>query len=547
MASSSWAQLRRAWILLIVFCLTHVVVFVQSSSAATAISHSSAKLPTSLLSVIAELEDQGCDTFVTACLLTSQGVTLSQRSYLLKTLFSIQDDNEAGDASSTAVGTSSFGGLVVALSTSSLVELDSTMDACAGTIFYYASADDLSRGEGLFHTLGPTMERLLLEAEQRQSTDDNEASITADAAPSLIVLCDGSDASATSKTKDQLERAALSVLSNLISNRQKLSNLKDIFQSVQYVHVQQPETLEQAIASLQKREPSKVAQSISAPKATHSDGSSSNSLSSADLASARQLGPAARSALNAAITTVRNAISSPVTADEDADGNTNNFQLVTDFGKLCDAAIQRAVEEVDRQASRSSALLSSSVGKQIRANLRQELYAELGDLFDQQLVLLQQASFEQFRKDLSQLRVSAILAQDMEQVISKSLSAFAKAAQKLQPKGAAASSWSTWPAKLEFRRRIREYSRDRLLAARASGQYRPVPRKGINLGFHWLLPKPFGNDYRQEPWMVHATDNMVYVPKDKITDVTPEDVKSGGDWRRKIVPSPAGNDMIYMQ
>jgi hypothetical protein len=67
------------------------------------------------------------------------------------------------------------------------------------------------------------------------------------------------------------------------------------------------------------------------------------------------------------------------------------------------------------------------------------------------------------------------------------------------------------------------------------------------LGFHWLLPKPFGNDYRQEPWMVHATDNMVYVPKDKITDVTPEDVKSGGDWRRKIVPSPAGNDMIYMQ
>ena len=57
---------------------------------------------------------------------------------------------------------------------------------------------------------------------------------------------------------------------------------------------------------------------------------------------------------------------------------------------------------------------------------------------------------------------------------------------------------------------------------------------------------PFGNDFRQEPWMVHATDNLVYVPPDKITDVSPEEV-AAGDWRNKIVPSPSGNEMLYMQ
>jgi hypothetical protein len=46
--------------------------------------------------------------------------------------------------------------------------------------------------------------------------------------------------------------------------------------------------------------------------------------------------------------------------------------------------------------------------------------------------------------------------------------------------------------------------------------------------------------------MVHAMDNLVYVPKDKVTDVSPEEV-STGDWRRKIVPSPASRDKVFMQ
>jgi hypothetical protein len=94
--------------------------------------------------------------------------------------------------------------------------------------------------------------------------------------------------------------------------------------------------------------------------------------------------------------------------------------------------------------------------------------------------------------------------------------------------------------------RLKTHAFNRLLSARAGGQFKPLPRKGVTVGFHWLLPKPFGNDFRQEPWMVHATDNMVYVPKDKITDISAEEVLAG-DWRDKVVPSPVGNDMLYMQ
>ena len=56
----------------------------------------------------------------------------------------------------------------------------------------------------------------------------------------------------------------------------------------------------------------------------------------------------------------------------------------------------------------------------------------------------------------------------------------------------------------------------------------------------------FGNDYHQELWMVQAMDNLVYVPKDKVTDVSPEEVQAG-DWHSKIVPTLASWDMLFMQ
>jgi hypothetical protein len=217
---------------------------------------------------------------------------------------------------------------------------------------------------------------------------------------------------------------------------------------------------------------------------------------------------------------------------------------VVNFGELCDAAIQQAMNALEAAAGDSKAILSSATAGQIRAGLLSELDPELHVFFEEQMEQLKLTTFDEFKKGLSKLLVSPNLASDMEEQATKSLAAFAKSAKKM--KSTKCSSFTVQPAKDQFTRSVKDHVKNRMLTARASGQFKPVPRKGVTLGFHWLLPKPFGNDYRQEPWMVHATDNMVYIPKDKITDVNPEEV-AVGDWRRKVVPSPIGNDMLYMQ
>jgi hypothetical protein len=250
-------------------------------------------------------------------------------------------------------------------------------------------------------------------------------------------------------------------------------------------------------------------------------------LSPANLAAARNLGPLARRILADLTKNVE-------TACEQG--------LVPNFGELCDAAFQRA--DVDTSASSGA---SSSVGQRIRQNLKSDLDAALSDLFAEQLQTLQLSHFEEFKRDLSKLLVSPTLRNDMETKARQSIAAFGKAAQKLVPKKKVTSDlWKIAPTKSAYAQQLHEYVQNRIQAAQASGKFRPLPRKGVTVGLHWLLPKPFGNDFRQEPWMVHATDNMVYIPRDKITDVNPEDVATG-DWRDKIVPSPAGNDMLYMQ
>jgi hypothetical protein len=329
------------------------------------------------------------------------------------------------------------------------------------------------------------------------------------------------------ETKALLEDAAADILSNLVSTKKKVGVLGDVFDRVEYV-----KTTEDAMELLEvSKEPSQAQESIAATVASDFWQStpmpfisSSSNMSPKDLAAARQLGPAARKALQNAIDTVKSM---------SQDGQT----VVSNFGDLCAAATKRAFEELE-EAAASPALSSSAIGKQIQANLKEELEGKLADLASVQLELLEEACFVDFKAKLSKLRISPNLSSDMQAVAKESVTDFVKRAKKMPI--------STADAKVAFQNRLNEFCSDRLLAARASGQFRPLPRKGVTIGLHWLLPKPFGNDYRQEPWMVTATDNLVYVPPDKITDVSPEDVASG-DWRSKVVPSPSGSEMIYMQ
>jgi len=459
----------------------------------------------SLSTVISDLEAEGVSHVAPACFLTSRGVTETKKAEL----FSIED------ATTTAFGTES--GVCMALSTgsSSVPEAASTAVACEGNIVYYADEDDLARGEGLFDSLGPAIERIL---------NEDDGIITGS---SRLIVVTANPAI----TKERLDDAAVDVLANLVTAKKSLSALDDVFGKVEYV-----KSADEAMDLLEaSKDPAQAQESIASTVASdfwQSTGSSvafissssSSNMSPKDLAAARKLGPAARKALETAIETIKT-----VSAD--------NQSIVPNFGDLCDAATKRAMEELD-EAAVSTVVSSSAVGKQIQANLRDELKGELADLAAGQLDLLQEACFADFKGKLSKLRISPVLATDMENVAKESVAAFVKRAKSM-PIGTA-------DAKAMYHSRLSEFCSERLLAARAGGQFKPAPRKGVTIGMHWLLPKPFGNDYRQEPWMVQATDNLVYIPPDKITDVSPEDISSG-DWRSKIVPAPTGNEMIYMQ
>ena len=456
------------------------------------ISECSSRLPMSMSTVISDLEAEGVGEMTTACLLTSRGVTSSQRV----ALFGIDD------SSTTSFGTDS--GLCVALSSASTPEVASTAVACGGTLIYYPDEDDMVRGEGLFDSLGPAIERVLSEGHASSA--------------SLVVVSKN-----PTLAKSQLEKAAAQVLSNLVSSA-KVAVLGDVFESIQYVKSAEDalNALKDSAQSVEAAEAqSKIAATVASGFWQATPSLLSSPMSSRDLAAARQLGPAARTAVDVTLETVR----------QMSDG-----VVVPNFGDLCDAATKRAMD--DLYDSSSSALMSSSIGKQISENMREDLTNELSDLCERQVELLEEACFDEFKQELSKLRISPNLASDMEEVAGKASASFAKRSKKMPI--------NTADAKAAFKSKLQDFCSERLLAAQASGQFRPVPRKGVTIGFHWLLPKPFGNDYRQEPWMVHATDNLVYIPPDKITDVSPDDVASG-DWRRKIVPSPAGNEMLYMQ
>jgi hypothetical protein len=496
-------------------------------SATTLVCESRARLPMSLSSVINDLEAEGVTHVTCACLLTSRGVTHKQRKQLLHDLFGIFGGED--ESSLSALGLQPVSemfdeehGLVIAqpdLSTSAN-DVASTALACGGTIVYVPDTVDLTRGEGLFDTLAPAMERLL--------ASEQKASLIVVIAPDIDV----------SSAKSYLEQSASTILASLITKK-KVSTLSDVFDSVQYLQ-QGEDSVEDVLCGLECHcEPADAAASVastvdimtsfvgSLPAGADSLMMNSMALTSPkDLAAARQLGPAARTALEKAIDIVG-------TTSANSSGG-----LVTNFGDLCSAIVRQSLQDVD-----SAFRGKTGIAKQIRSNLKDDLYAELGDLLIDQLRLLQAASFEDFRRNLSQLKVSPALAHDMDTVVEKSIGDFAKACKRMQIPG---SSSAIYAAKTEFARSLREYCSERLLAARASGAYKPAPRKGVTIGLHWLLPKPFGNDFRQEPWSVHATDNLVYVPQDKITDVSPEEVRAG-TWRRKIVPSPASRDMVFMQ
>lgn len=556
-------------------------VLVATTAGATTshvVSGTEARLPMSLTTVIQDLEAEGARHVATAAFLTSRSVRRAEGARLLRGLFGIDGsgdhDGEVAYGTTTAFGKKladdpaaadddDDGGSGVAVacpacsspkSGASASEVASTVVACGGTVVYVADAVDLGRGEGLFDYLGPALERLLAFRASPASFGRRPST--------LVVAFRGvpGGPGGMAAARAQWEGAAARTLGAIIQPRgsKRANRLEDVFDRIEYVSSDErdverylcpaggnvaspgspsargPEEISQGVSEvvgaglvenlgpvveMAARVPAKQA----CPRLTNP----------VDLAAARLLGPLAQKALAGCLETVRAA------AGEDGG------VLVPEFGALCDAAIRRALDDFDAEGGRFK---KSPVARRIRADLRENLYAEMNDVYEAQLATLREASFASFRGRLNKLRISPDLPRQMADAAESSLKEFASMVKKLRvPKATSFGSWASSADQISsLRGRFAEHNAERLKAARASGQFKPVPRKGVTVGMHWFLPKPFGNDFRETPHLTHTAEDLVFAPVDGITDVGGNEIRSG-DWRRAVVPAPSSGEMMYLK
>jgi hypothetical protein len=453
---------------------------------------------------------------MTACLITSRTVTQTERQAFSQQLL---ESDDSDSASSPAAGNANKA-LAVAQPSTAHEVVASTL-AAGGNLIFCPSLVDLQRGEGLFESLAPAMESIV------------QNSLSA----SLWIVADDVDLA-----REQIQKGLDSVLSTIVTGKPKtssssLTSLENIFTAVHYVTPSQALARLTQESGLQTSATDAASRVAIASKTAKPRTAATTSYAVADLAAARTLGPLARRLETDAVSTVQ----AQGVDDDDVP------KRVVDFGELAQAAMQSAVEELKAGAA-TLVKPNTLTAQQIVLDLQRRLEFSLASEFDQQVDLLSEESYQAFRKSLSKLIVSPNLAADMQAVIQTSVATFAKLARRLVPaKPGVVSTWSTQAAQAALQTKLQDSVTQRLLQARASGKFRPLPRKGVTVGFHWLLPKPFGNDYRQEPWLTHTADNLVYIPADKLTEVDPQSVASGGDWRNQVVPSPVGNDMVFLQ
>lgn len=533
----------------------------------------------SLSTVIQDLEAEGASYLTTAAFLTSKSVRKSESSKLLRSLFGVSGsgdhDDEVVYGETTAFGKKladtpeeenddEEGGSGVAIacpqcsgSGATASEVSSTVVACGGTVVYVADMVDLGRGEGLFDYLGPAVERLLA---FRAMSEEGEDGIVQRPSTLIVVFNGAKNASEMAAAKKQWESAASQMLSAIIQPRSgsKATKLEDVFDRIEYLSSSEKDVdmhlcpaggRVSSPKSPSSREPAEVASGVSNvinAGLVENLGAMVEMVSTVpvkqacprltnpvDLAAARLLGPLASKALTECLEAVHSATGK--------DGNV----LVPEFGALSSAAINRALDSFDDISARFK---KSPIAKRIRADLQENLYSETGDIYEVQVAALKDAAFAGFRAKLNKLRISPNLPNQMAEAAESSLKEFSTAVKKLRvPWAKWHGSWMTNADQISsLRTQFSEHNADRLKAAKASGQFKPVPRKGVTVGMHWLLPKPFGNDYRQEPHLTRSADDLVYAPVDGLTDVSGSEIRSG-DWRRGVVPAPSGAEMLYLK
>ncbi|KAL7565391.1 hypothetical protein ACA910_003585 [Epithemia clementina (nom. ined.)] len=485
-------------------------------------------------------------------------------------------------------------------------ELASCLVATQGQVVFVPSRQDLARGEGLLESLAPVLQMLLLLSSSSGVSTTAKLTVVLPSSSSMMMMMDHK---ALALAKEQFLMAVEPILSTLVhpnkaagnenngngnSNNsyyssKPISTLSDIFgQGVDFVSLDQaPQSVWLSSSSSSHTDSAVVAvttdltvlnQAASEwPSRPFPGGGTTTTLSPREIAAARLLTPHVKRIVDDCFETVQQATQHhPIVGHLSSSSNdTTTTKLIPAFGELCTAALHSAISEWDQVVSSSTttrAVATSRTAQSLKAQLLDSLSWQLQGLVQQQLRLQHLQSMTELSTRFSKLLLGPHLARDLHKAAQEQIRDFSHAAHQLS----FASSWSSssscsvdWvgPAKTQFIRAVQERQQSALLNARASGKFRPLPRQGITVGLHWLLPKPFGNDYRQEPWMVHATDNLVYVPRNaKLMDVPQSSSSSSSsttdetattttddgstavyDWRNQIIPHPSGNELIYTQ
>ena len=530
------------------------------------ISSSKNRLPMSLSPIISDLEAEGVSMLSTATFLSSKSVSDSDRKRIFNSLFS--SDSSAGaaldDEEDVDLHTAtSFGkkfdadedheaiGIVVAnpamcsSASDSPYEVSSTVLATHGTIIYIVSDVDLidRDGEGLFHSLAPALECLV--RSKNQESDEGDVGTTSE----LIVIFLNEE---LQSSKDKFLSYVKEMLKTIPSNNLSLT-LEDIFGTIEYLTSNTLQSnndvlMHTLVDSKGQLIPSEDALSHVYKSIAMEDSSApraKKSLSTQDIAALRLLYPLKKTTLDMALGSVQTQTGANLLDDDD---DSSSIQLVPNFGSLLSSALSTSLEQYKQSLSDSypKIISNSPMTQTIQNQIIQEFYSEIEPIYEIQMALLQTSYFELFRKELSKLKLGPMLPADMENVVKTCYDQYFTASKNMLPSNKphwkSLSSYQTY-----YHKKLQEYSSERLQAARLSGSYRPLPKKGVQVGMHWLLPKPFGNDYR-----VSASDiyrgTMVY-DKKKIMEIGEDGVNAaeqgGPDWRNCVVPVPSGTEMMY--
>ena len=511
-------------------------------------------------------------------LITSRSVTAQQRTHIMRDILHIEsssssndnDEDESPKSSDQAIATSNGMILIQPSNVMEAVQLVSSFSSSSSEnriptrIIYYPDPIDIQRGEGLMDVLGPVLESIV------QPTHSSSSKMMVQ-----VVIPTGMEASFV---QTQIEQAIQTVFPYFIignddNNKKKnaAGNIRELVFS-KLIYTSSPQSILDGL--LRSNSDESDLDGLLRQMSGRTMSSSSSSIPPStfvipqQLAASNQLRPVAQEQYHTILSALQRTCFSAAAADTEPPLSKSDLKFVPNFGELCDAIVTKEMAfwydtttttDSSTATNMDMSLRKSVMGRHICEKVYEDVFMYIfTNIYSEQIQKLQKICYDTLKKDLSKLVISPNLATDMNRIGQASIATFITDTVRLLPKTSFAMSSSSQyytsyltsyavSAQRMYVRKVLEYIQNRILLAKASGKFRPVPRKGITIGMHYLLPKPFGNDYRQEPSMIHATDHMVYVPPvSKLSDVAAEQVVNG-DWKNSMVPHPPGNDMLYMQ